>query len=623
MLVHTRRRCVVFVVSVLAAGGAARGSLGSLPITQEQYDGYPRWEASALGTGSLPRVDLRAYLPAVGLQNPQKSCVGWAVAYACKTCMEARDQGWRPDRASRVFSPAFLYNQINLGRAARKDAGAYIVHALDKLVKQGCATWATMPYNPRDFLSQPSRAALAEAAKFRCRRYWKLTTGAGIRQALQEGHVVIISIPMDPEFNSGRWDIFTPAQWAKGIASLGADATDRRKIRGHALCIVGYDDTRRAFLLMNSWSRRWGKRGYAWLHYDLAKKVGPSGGNYLRQAWVVQDIREKITPDAPPRPPATDKDVKIRGSYRYGGYTPKGHVWAWRTLIYGSARALGGVRKVVWQARTAGSSWRPVETTDALSYFQYVGYVAGSGAIDIAARVYFRDNSTRTLTYRFHLAAPKKRDLALVQTDRYWGKKRFRTAAGQMKEESNWEWTLQLRGSLVDLGDVRQVTYHLHPTFPDPNRVVTESYRNGFAFTTRGWGTFTVKATVLFRDGSKLALTTPLKFRDPVRDVLTLRNTARLANRREGRNELYNWTAYVDGPLKLLREIKAVRYHLHPTFRPSVVDVGDGLDYGFPLSRCGWGTFTLKATVSFRDGSTQQLSHALKFHDAPSGGKGD
>lgn len=37
----------------------------------------------------------------------------------------------------------------------------------------------------------------------------------------------------------------------------------------HAVAIIGYDDSRRAFRIVNQWSEFWGVNGYGWISYDL------------------------------------------------------------------------------------------------------------------------------------------------------------------------------------------------------------------------------------------------------------------------------------------------------------------------------------------------------------------
>jgi hypothetical protein len=49
---------------------------------------------------------------------------------------------------------------------------------------------------------------------------------------------------------------------------------------------------------------------------------------------------------------------------------------------------------------------------------------------------------------------------------------------------------------------VSKVVYHLHPTFPDPERETSDQASN-FEMTTYGWGQFNLSADVHFKDGSE------------------------------------------------------------------------------------------------------------------------
>ena len=43
---------------------------------------------------------------------------------------------------------------------------------------------------------------------------------------------------------------------------------------GHAVSIVGYDDTKNAWLIRNSWNTAWGEAGFGWVDYDDVSGVG-------------------------------------------------------------------------------------------------------------------------------------------------------------------------------------------------------------------------------------------------------------------------------------------------------------------------------------------------------------
>ena len=37
---------------------------------------------------------------------------------------------------------------------------------------------------------------------------------------------------------------------------------------GHAICVVGYDDSKKCFICRNSWSSQWGIGGYFYMPYE-------------------------------------------------------------------------------------------------------------------------------------------------------------------------------------------------------------------------------------------------------------------------------------------------------------------------------------------------------------------
>jgi transcription initiation factor IIF auxiliary subunit len=82
--------------------------------------------------------------------------------------------------------------------------------------------------------------------------------------------------------------------------------------------------------------------------------------------------------------------------------------------------------------------------------------------------------------------------LAVKQDSRYLGNDR-------------WSWSVQLKGTRAELDDIDYVTYVLHPTFHNPVREVRDRATN-FRMETKGWGTFTLYANAVHRDGHETHL---------------------------------------------------------------------------------------------------------------------
>jgi C1A family cysteine protease len=66
------------------------------------------------------------------------------------------------------------------------------------------------------------------------------------------------------------------------LASTGALASGVQLLGGHATPIIGYDDTKKAFLVQNSWGTNWGNKGFYYMPYSvfMSTKIVPQGGVY-------------------------------------------------------------------------------------------------------------------------------------------------------------------------------------------------------------------------------------------------------------------------------------------------------------------------------------------------------
>ncbi|MCY1020129.1 C1 family peptidase [Pyxidicoccus sp. MSG2] len=230
------------------------------------------------------RVDLSGKLPPPGDQGNQSSCVGWAVAYALKSYQEKVEEGWGLTGsgggvdAQHVFSPAFIYNQINHGQ----DRGSLFSEALDLMAQQGAATLADMPYDARDFQSAPGGAARANAKRFKIETWRRIGVSdlRGIKGQLHAGFPVLIGAKVDQGFTQMRQG----SVWSSSSGGV---------LGGHAMALVGYDDARRAFKLINSWGSGWGDQGYGWVAYEHFPSV-------VVEAYVAKDADNGNGPSPSP-----------------------------------------------------------------------------------------------------------------------------------------------------------------------------------------------------------------------------------------------------------------------------------------------------------------------------------
>lgn len=204
---------------------------------------------------SLPAlIDWSNKLPAVGSQGHQGSCVAWALGYYYKSFQEQKDWHWSID--SNTYSPAFIYNSLNGG----EDNGLYLDDAFNFVQNFGACKMSYMPYDQDDYNTLPSERAMSNALNYKAKTMYSLDPGNvdTLKNWVASGDCAVIGIPVSADFD---WlDSSNPVY----------DIFDEATYRGyHALCVCGYDDSKQAFLFVNSWGPEWGISGYGYIAYDL------------------------------------------------------------------------------------------------------------------------------------------------------------------------------------------------------------------------------------------------------------------------------------------------------------------------------------------------------------------
>lgn len=262
----------------LAAGGlrAQEYGLGAV-LDRDVYATVPKSAPLARGDylSTPPAMSFKQYTPPVGNQGEQGSCVGWATAYAARTVMKAKEQGVQDRSAKRkiVLSPSYVFNQIN----APGCNGSLIKDALTLMSQQGVALMSDFPYDPRSCSRTPSNGLRAKASTHRIKNFLALwgrsATNKHIptRRALANGNPVVFGMAVGDSFLDHRGsDNWRPSNTEIGYLRDLDAALDRGDLGGHAMTIVGYDDTRQggSFEVVNSWGTDWGNNGFAWISYE-------------------------------------------------------------------------------------------------------------------------------------------------------------------------------------------------------------------------------------------------------------------------------------------------------------------------------------------------------------------
>lgn len=291
---------LLLALSLAFRPGQAQVYTGLQSMDPARYNALPS-NLPSVTKDKLPLiVDLSATLPPVGSQSPQNSCVAWAIAYAAQShYAKSSFQNWNYITANgqlnpaAVFSPSYLYNQINGGQ----DNGSNFYTALTLLKDQGVSTMRTMPYT--HFLQQPSEEARAEAARFKIKSFRRLgelmDPVLDAKDQLAQGHPVIINAKTDLTYFDRGFSNNRPSPYVWG--SVG----NVRYGLNHALLVVGYNDQMQAFKFVNSWGTQWGDQGFGWISYNNYNRVVvesftmiPSFGEQPVTPSVVNEEKNKV-----------------------------------------------------------------------------------------------------------------------------------------------------------------------------------------------------------------------------------------------------------------------------------------------------------------------------------------
>ena len=251
---------------------------GLIPATKEDLEGIP---VTPKIRDFLPeRVDLSGRFPTPGSQGAMASCVGWAVGYAARAYYAQIAEGRNIRDSLNIPSPSYIYGSI-LKETDRCDAGSKIIDAL-RLLQTGALSLRQFPYSLGQ-CSPPSDAQRAKASDFQIISF-SLVDYQDVDQVkseLAQGNPVVIGIAVGDGFHHLRGNqIYRGSDVSTG---------------NHAITVVGYDEARQAFKIINSWGQAWGAGGFGWIDYEMFR-------SRVHDAYVMRVRGSAPKPEPQPQP---------------------------------------------------------------------------------------------------------------------------------------------------------------------------------------------------------------------------------------------------------------------------------------------------------------------------------
>jgi hypothetical protein len=194
------------------------------------------------------------------------------------------------------FNPLFIYNRV----AESCATGSRITDALAFMSRVGALPFRDMWSTACPDDAGPDAEQRAAAYRIGPYRFVNKDVADDIKGELAHRRPVVFGIRDTTALHRvGAGDIYA------------SPSSDERGY--HAMVVVGYDDARYAFKVMNSWGRSWGEGGFGWINYDTfaretqaAFSAGPSPTLLPAPAPPIAVI------PSPPAPPIPDAAAELR-----------------------------------------------------------------------------------------------------------------------------------------------------------------------------------------------------------------------------------------------------------------------------------------------------------------------
>ena len=212
---------------------------------------------TVITTPPTPASGYQLIMPPVITQGSEGSCVSFAVGYYTRSAEQYNNTsspGY--SYSSNIFSPEYLFDLTKSDSTSC--SGSSVLNTYNFLQANGICTWQTVPYSSSNGCTlSPTASQTSEAANFKISSYSYVTTAdlAAMKQMLNLKHPLVVSFMVDSYFyNAGPGFIWK--------------STSGIYYGRHAVAICGYDDTKHAYKVINSWGIGWGDYGYSWIDYD-------------------------------------------------------------------------------------------------------------------------------------------------------------------------------------------------------------------------------------------------------------------------------------------------------------------------------------------------------------------
>jgi C1A family cysteine protease len=226
-----------------------------------------------LSSDNLPYiVDLRDRCPPIRDQGNLGACTAFSLVFLMEF-LTMKDFLYLIN-----LSELFLYYiERVMENSVNSDDGAALRDGMKCLNKTGVCTENCWPYKISKFKTKPSASCYRQAAKHSAITYLRLKTITEMKNCLKDGFPFVCGIQVFESFEEVGIDGMVPMPTEKD-----------RKLGGHAVGIVGYNDYKKCFIGRNSWSTDFAENGYFYIPYDYLRSP-----KLADDFWTIRKIKNE------------------------------------------------------------------------------------------------------------------------------------------------------------------------------------------------------------------------------------------------------------------------------------------------------------------------------------------
>jgi len=231
--------------------------------------------------GVVQIVDHSSQMSPVKDQGEFGSCVAFALA-ALKEWQEKKEfvfEKYVLDKPKERtiddeydFSEQWIYYQTKKIDKHPEEEGLSIRDGLKILHKIGVPVEQAWIYTEGIDIGKPEKWAHLVARWNKIGAYYRIRTMQELKNALIDSPVILGIAVFDEMMDPGE----------SGYITMPRDLN--LYYGGHAICVVGFDETTKLFKFKNSWGTDWGSDGYGFLPYEYIE-------NFTMDAWACKDMR--------------------------------------------------------------------------------------------------------------------------------------------------------------------------------------------------------------------------------------------------------------------------------------------------------------------------------------------